>query len=83
MADILAPFLKIRGASEIDGVVFDRLPADNEKIETWIFDRAFEPHRLAALGALEQRRGIRDARFKLGLQAGLDLDLCNFKNHRA
>jgi hypothetical protein len=37
---------------------------------------------LAALGAQEQRTRLGDRRFKVFLGAGLDVNLCDFGDHR-
>src|ERR1700735_3388817 len=81
MADQLAPFLKVGGAAEIDGVGLDRLPFDEQAIARRLFDRALQLHAVAALGALEQWRGVFHAGFELGFHAGLDVDLGDFGNH--
>jgi len=38
---------------------------------------------LAALGAQEQRTRLGDRGFEVFLGAGLDVDLCDFRDHRA
>ena len=38
-------------------------------------------HASAALGTLEQRRGVPHASLEGGFHAGLHVDLCDFENH--
>src|SRR5579863_5389178 len=78
MADQLAPFLEVGGTAEIDGVVFNRFPGDEQAIATWMFDRAPQFHAAAALGALENRRGAFHAGLEFAFHAGLDFDLRDF-----
>src|SRR5688572_26212389 len=81
MAHELAPFLEIGRAAEIDGVVLHRLPADNQSEAAGLLDRAQQRQRPAALGALEQRRGLLHAGLEFRFQAGLYVDLRDFQNH--
>ena len=81
MADELSPFLEVGRAAEVDGVVVKRLPGDEQPVAARLFDRALKLHAAAALGALEDRRGIFHAGFELGFHAGLDVDLGDFGDH--
>src|ERR1051326_354221 len=81
VADQLAPFLKVRRAAEIDGVVLDRLPGDEQPIAGRLLDRALQRHAVAALGAAENRRSVFHAGLEFGLHAGLDVDLGDFGDH--
>ena len=65
MRDQLAPFLKVRRATEIVGVVPDRFPGDEQPVARWLFQRAPQLHGAAALGALEYRRGPFHAGFRI------------------
>ena len=81
MGDQLAPFLKVRRATEIVGVVLDRFPGDEQPVARRLFQRAPQLHGAAALGALEDRRRAFDAGFEFRLHAGLDFDLGDFGDH--
>src|SRR5215475_8561548 len=81
MADQLPPLLKVGRAAEIDGVVLERFPANEQPIAARVFDRALQLDTAAALGPLEQRRGLGDAALELGFAAGLDVDLRDFEHH--
>src|SRR5580704_15635954 len=80
-ADELAPFLKIRRAAKVDGVIFERFPFDEQPVAARFLDRAQELHALAPLGAAEQGCRLGDAGLELSLRALLHVDLRNFKNH--
>src|SRR5471032_1053735 len=80
-ADQRAPFLEIGAAAEIDGVIFQRLPADHQVIGAGRFDAVVEAHRHAAGGALEQWHGLRHGRFEGGAVFGLDIQFGDFINH--
>src|SRR5437667_4026685 len=82
MADELAPGLEILRAAEIDGVVLQRRPLDEEAIAAGLLDRALQLHPGAALGALEERRGLADRGLELGLEPRLDVDLSDLEYHR-
>src|SRR5258708_36394611 len=79
--DVLAPFLEIGRAAEIGRVVFHRRPFDEQPVAGRLLDRALQLQAVAALGALEHRRGVFHAGFELGFHAGLDVDLCDFGDH--
>src|SRR5712691_16204 len=79
--DQLAPFLEIGGAAEIDRVVLDRLPFDEQAITLRTLDRALQLHALAALGAAKERRGRLHAGLEFGFHAGLDVDLRDLEDH--
>src|SRR5579885_244491 len=79
--DELAPFLKIRRAAEIDRVILHRLPVDEQPIARRLLDRAPQFHAAAALGALEDRRGLFHAGLEFAFHSGLDVDLGDFGNH--
>ena len=81
MTHQLAPFLEVGRTAEIDGVVLDSFPGDEQAIAAWVFDRALQFHAAAALGALENRRGVFHAGLELGFHAGLDFDLRDFGDH--
>jgi hypothetical protein len=81
VCDKLAPLLPVAAAIKILGVVLDCLPGQEQPVTAGLLDRALQRHRLTAFGALEQRRGLGDASFELGLLAGLDIDLRDFENH--
>jgi hypothetical protein len=76
-----APFLKVGRAAEIDRVVLDRRPFDEQPVAQRFFDRALQFHALAALGALEYRRGVLHAGLEFRFHARFDVDLRNFENH--
>src|SRR5258708_1291286 len=82
MSDQLAPGLEILRAAEIDGVVLQRRPLDEEAIAAGLLDRALQLHPLAALGPLEERRGLADRGLELGLEPRLDVDLSDLEFHR-
>src|ERR1700748_3100785 len=82
MADKTAPVLELRRITKTDGVVLDRLPGHEQSIAARFFDRASQLHTVAALRALENWRSLFHRGFEFGFQAGLDLDLRNFGNHR-
>jgi hypothetical protein len=64
MADKFSPLLKVGRAAEIDGVILQRFPGDEQPIVAWLFDRALQFHAAAAHGALKQRPRI----FHAGLE---------------
>ena len=66
VGDELAPFLPIGAAGEILGVVLDRVPGHEQPIALRLLERPLQRECTAALGALEQRRGLRDAGLELG-----------------
>src|SRR5260370_9682861 len=82
MPDELAPGLKILRAAEIDGVVLQRRPLDEEAVAAGPLDRALQLHPGAALGAPEERRSLADPTLELGLGPGLDVDLSVLRHHR-
>jgi hypothetical protein len=55
--------------------------AEPRKSTAWFLDRALQLEAFAALGALENGRGLGNAGFELRFQSGLDVDLCDLKNH--
>ncbi len=69
-------------AAEIDGMVLQRFPYDDQHIGVGALDGALQAHRFAALGALEQRYGILHRCFKRGTLAILDFKFRQFVNHR-
>src|SRR5262245_58326393 len=81
VADQFSPFMEIRGFPEILGVVFECFPLDEKPVALRHLVRSLQGHEFAAFGAHENRRGLFHARLKLGFHAGLDVYLCNFKNH--
>src|SRR5690242_16189947 len=81
MADELAPFLKIRRAAEIDIVVVNRVPFDEQPVAARLLDRALQLHAFAALGALEERCGLFHTGLEFGFEAGLYVDLGDFEKH--
>ena len=83
MGDQLAPFLKVRRATEIDGVVLDRFPGDEQPVARRLFHRAPQLHGAAALGALEDRRGLFTPVSNSAFHARLDFDLGDFGDHGA
>src|SRR4029077_684447 len=83
VADELAPLLKICGFAEIFGVVLQRFPLHEQPVALRHFMRTLQGHELAALGALENRRGLVNSGFELGFHAGLHIDLRNFEDHGA
>ena len=83
MADQLAPFLEIGRAAEVDGVVLQRLPLQEQPVALRVLVRALQARALAALGALEQRHGAFHAGLEVFFHAGLDVDLGDFGDHGA
>ena len=81
VGDVLAPFLEVGRAAEIDGMIFDRLPFDEQPVAARLLDRALQFQAVAALGALEHRRGVFHAGLEFGFHAGLDVDLGDFGDH--
>src|SRR6187200_586114 len=81
MANELAPFLEIRRAAEINGMILHRLPLHEQPVALRLLDRALQFHASAALGALEDRRGGFHAGLELAFHARLDVDLRNFEDH--
>jgi hypothetical protein len=81
MGDVLTPFLEIGRAAEIDRVIFHRCPFDEQPVTGGLLGRALQFQAVAALGALEHRRGAFHAGLELGFHAGLDVDLGDFGDH--
>src|SRR6476469_8284177 len=79
----LPPFLPVCAAVEILGVVLHGVPGQEKPVARGLLDRTLQRHRPAALGALEQWRGLGGAGFEFGLLAGLNVDLCDFEKHGA
>src|SRR5579875_2708793 len=82
MPDQLAPFLEIRRAAEIDGMVLHSLPAHEQAIAARLFERAPQRDALAAPGAAEHHPGLGHASLELAFKTGLHVDLSNFQDHR-
>src|SRR5215470_15426543 len=83
MAYKLTPFTEIRRAAKIDGVVFHRLPFDEQPIARRPLGRALQRQTGAALRTAKYRRGRRHTGLELGFHAGLYIDLGDFENHEA
>src|SRR5262249_18361525 len=81
MADELAPCLEVLGAAEIDRVVLDRVPLDEQAIALRLLHGTLQLQAGAAAGAPENGYGLLHARLERGLHAGLDLDLRDFQHH--
>src|SRR5688572_11129481 len=78
-----APLLPVGAAVEILGVILHRLPGQEQPIARRFLHRTMQRHRLAALGALEIRRGLGGAGLEFGFEARLYVDLCDFEKHGA
>src|ERR1700722_13103105 len=81
MRDQLAPFLEIGRTAKIDRVVLDGLPRNEQPVAGGLLDRAPQFHAFAALGALEDRRGVFHAGFEFRFYSRLDFDLSDFGDH--
>lgn len=80
-ANETAPGLEVVAAAEVHGVIFQRLPADDEAVRLRPLDGAVQPHRHATARPLEQRHGLRDGGFEGGVRAGLDGEFGDFVDH--
>src|SRR5262245_64554823 len=81
MADELAPLLEVGRTAEVDRVILERFPFDEQAIAARLLDAALQLHALAAFGAAKDRRRLLHASLKLILHAGNGVDLRNLDNH--
>src|SRR5579872_1386792 len=81
LSDQPAPGLEILRASEIDRVVFQRIPFGKQPVTRWLFDRSVKLDAPAAFGAQKQRPRFGDRGLKVLLGAGFDVDLGDFGDH--
>jgi hypothetical protein len=82
LPDQPAPFGEILRAAEIDGVILEGLPFGHQAITLRLLDRAMQLEAVKSLGAAEGCAGLGDRRLKILFGAGLDVDLCDFGDHR-
>jgi hypothetical protein len=76
-----APFLEVRAAAKMNFVIFEGFPFNHQAIRVRLFNPAFQPHRTASAGTLEQGGRQCDAGLELLIGAWFDQNLCNFGNH--
>src|SRR5262249_17210662 len=81
VGDQLAPFLEVRRAAKIVRMVLDRVPADEQTIAAWPFDRAAQLHAAAAFGALKNWDCLLHPFFKFRFSTRLHINLRNFGDH--
>src|SRR5262245_31596197 len=81
MADQRAPLLEVGRTAEVDRVILERFPFDEQAIAAGLLDAALQLHALAAFGAAKDRRRLLHAALELILHAGNDVALRNLENH--
>src|SRR3954468_5386292 len=83
VADELAPLLKVGRLTEINRVVLQHLPLDEQAVAARLLDRTPELQTDAALRTLKQRNRLLHPGLERLFQAGCDLELRNLQHHSA